>query len=108
MLLRSFRFSRKLTRRTIISMSSSPNAKRVKRTDGVSIGTHSGTFHCDEVVGCFLLTNYVNEYIGADVTRTRDSKVLETLPIIIDVGGTYSFESRRFDHHQVRSAVPWT
>lgn len=54
----------------------------------VRIGTHSGTFHCDEALGCFLLKQ-TPEFKDADVVRTRDPKVLQDLDIVIDVGGTY-------------------
>ena len=54
----------------------------------VRIGTHSGTFHCDEALGCFLLKQ-TPQYNDADVVRTRDPKVLQDLDIVIDVGATY-------------------
>jgi len=42
----------------------------------------------------------IPEYKDAEVVRTRDEKVLETLPIIVDVGGQYNPSKGRFDHHQ--------
>ena len=54
----------------------------------VRIGTHSGTFHCDEALGCFLLKQ-TGPFKDADVVRTRDPKVLQELDIVIDVGATY-------------------
>jgi uncharacterized UPF0160 family protein len=54
----------------------------------VRIGTHSGTFHCDEALGCFLLKQ-TPQFKDADVVRTRDPKVLQDLDIVIDVGATY-------------------
>ena len=53
-----------------------------------SVGTHSGTFHCDEALGCFLLQQ-TPQYKDAAVTRSRDPAVLDKLDIVIDVGGTY-------------------
>ncbi|CAI5532601.1 unnamed protein product [Closterium sp. Naga37s-1] len=38
------------------------------------IGTHNGTFHCDEAMGCFLLRRTL-KFRDADVVRTRDEKV---------------------------------
>jgi uncharacterized UPF0160 family protein len=64
-----------------------------------TIGTHSGTFHCDEALGCFLLQQ-TTPFAGADIVRTRDPEVLKGLDIIIDVGGVYDPETNRFDHHQ--------
>lgn len=54
----------------------------------VRIGTHSGTFHCDEALGCFLLKQ-TPQFKDADVVRTRDPKVLQDLDIVVDVGATY-------------------
>lgn len=54
----------------------------------VRIGTHSGTFHCDEALGCFLLKQ-TPEFKDADIVRSRDPKVLQDLDVVIDVGGTY-------------------
>jgi hypothetical protein len=61
-------------------------AKRQKM--GPTIGTHSGSFHCDEALGTFLLKQTA-AYADATITRTRDPAVLETLDVVIDVGGTY-------------------
>ena len=36
----------------------------------------------------------------APVVRSRDMAKLEPLHIVIDVGGTYSHEALRYDHHQ--------
>ncbi|GJP85409.1 hypothetical protein CLOP_g15522 [Closterium sp. NIES-67] len=63
------------------------------------IGTHSGTFHCDEAMGCFLLRR-TEKFKDADVTRTRDEKTLATLDAVIDVGGVYDPATDRYDHHQ--------
>jgi len=42
---------------------------------GKRIGTHSGTFHCDEVTGCMLLKNYTSEFKDCEIVRTRDKNV---------------------------------
>ena len=54
----------------------------------VRIGTHSGSFHCDEALGCFLLRQ-TDTYKDAEIVRTRDESVLSELDIVIDVGGNY-------------------
>ena len=59
-----------------------------KRSMPPRIGTHSGTFHCDEALGCFLLRQ-TPAFSDAEIVRTRDPKVLQDLDIVIDVGGTY-------------------
>ncbi|KAI9634991.1 putative GAMM1 protein [Dioszegia hungarica] len=78
-------------------MSSDPIAKRMKSTK--TIGTHSGTFHCDEALAVFMLRQ-TDEFKDADLVRTRDPKKLEPLDIVVDVGGVYSPEAHRYDHHQ--------
>ena len=52
------------------------------------IGTHSGTFHCDEALGCFLLQQTL-KFRDSDIIRTRDPSVLQELDVVIDVGGEY-------------------
>jgi hypothetical protein len=49
---------------------------------GKRVGTHNGSFHCDEALGCFLI-RLTSQFAGADVVRTRDSQVgpfLASLP----------------------------
>ena len=65
-----------------------------------SIGTHSGTFHADEVLGCVMLTKYTEEFKNAQIVRTRDESILKNLDIVIDVGKIYDFSTLRLDHHQ--------
>lgn len=54
----------------------------------VKIGTHNGSFHCDEALGCFLLKQ-TDLFKDADIIRTRDEDILKQLDIVIDVGGKY-------------------
>ena len=54
----------------------------------MKIGTHSGTFHCDEALGCFLL-KLTDQYKTARIVRTRSPEALQPLDIVIDVGGVY-------------------
>ncbi|KAJ1922717.1 hypothetical protein IWQ60_006339 [Tieghemiomyces parasiticus] len=63
------------------------------------IGTHNGTFHCDEALAVYLLGR-TERFGDNEVVRTRDPKVLETCDVVVDVGGVYDPESFRFDHHQ--------
>lgn len=66
---------------------SSPGNTTSKRKM-VQIGTHNGTFHCDEALGCFLLQK-TDQFKHAEVVRSRDQDVLKDLDIVIDVGGAY-------------------
>lgn len=80
------------------------------------IGTHNGTFHCDEALAVYLL-RLTKAYDGAgtcaahafllyllnivaDLKRTRDPAVLDTCTVVVDVGGVYDESQQRFDHHQ--------
>ncbi|KAL8138870.1 hypothetical protein V2J09_004871 [Rumex salicifolius] len=63
------------------------------------VGTHHGSFHCDEALGCFMI-RLTDKFSGAEIVRTRDSQVLETLDAVLDVGGVYDPSRDRYDHHQ--------
>ncbi|KAM6498136.1 Metal-dependent protein hydrolase [Amanita muscaria] len=63
------------------------------------IGTHNGTFHCDEALAVFLLQQTA-AYHDAGLKRTRDPEVLKTCDIVVDVGAVYDEAAQRFDHHQ--------
>ncbi|KAK3730854.1 hypothetical protein QZH41_009970 [Actinostola sp. cb2023] len=81
------------------------------------IGTHNGTFHCDEVLACFMLKQ-LPEYKDAEIIRTRDPALLDQCDIVVDVGGVYEPDKHRYDHHQrsftgnmqslTDSRKPWT
>ena len=76
--------------------------KRVKYDETPSdkvIGTHSGSFQADEAMGVWMLRQ-VPAYRNSKVVRSRDLKVLDTLDIVIDVGGVYDHAKLRYDHHQ--------
>lgn len=65
----------------------------------VVIGTHSGVFHCDEILACFMLQQ-LPKYQKARIVRTRDEAILKDCDIVVDVGSVYDPEKFRFDHHQ--------
>ncbi|UZP35824.1 hypothetical protein NXS19_003640 [Fusarium pseudograminearum] len=86
-------------RRLFATMAESA-AKRVKTSgNGPLIGTHSGHFHADEALAVHMLRR-LPTYRDADLVRTRDPAVLATCHTVVDVGGEYDAEKRRFDHHQ--------
>ena len=62
-------------------------------------GTHSGVFHCDEVLGCALL-KYTTEYSNPAIVRSRNPEIHKLVDILLDVGDVFDPESKRFDHHQ--------
>uniref|UniRef100_A0A8C6ZLD8 MYG1 protein n=1 Tax=Nothoprocta perdicaria TaxID=30464 RepID=A0A8C6ZLD8_NOTPE len=63
------------------------------------IGTHDGTFHCDEALACYLL-RLLPQYRDAEVIRTRDPQRLAQCDVVVDVGGEYDPARHRYDHHQ--------
>jgi len=70
-----------------------------KQCDRIMIGTHDGTFHCDEVLACWMLKQ-LPKFKRAEIIRTRDAVKLSQCDIVVDVGGIYDPENQRFDHHQ--------
>lgn len=65
----------------------------------VTIGTHNGSFHCDESLACSLL-KLLPKYNNAIVKRTRDPTLLDTCTLVVDVGGVFDQSKHRYDHHQ--------
>ncbi|TFY69783.1 hypothetical protein EVJ58_g227 [Rhodofomes roseus] len=76
-----------------------PVKKQKMEEDRKVIGTHNGTFHCDEALAVYLLKR-TKKYGSADLVRTRDPALLDTCTIVVDVGGIYDETKQRFDHHQ--------
>lgn len=75
----------------VSAFSTAPGLKRV--------GTHNGSFHCDEALGCFMI-RLTDKFRDAQIVRTRDQKVLDGLDAVLDVGGVYDPRRDRYDHHQ--------
>ena len=65
----------------------------------VKIGTHNGTFHCDEALACAMLKT-LPKFKSAEIVRSRDEKVLSECDIVVDVGAKYIPEKDLLDHHQ--------
>lgn len=61
----------------------------------VKIGTHSGTFHCDEAMGVFMLRQTA-QFADAEVVRSRDPEVLKVgLMHGLLGGGVYAVDWRK-------------
>lgn len=43
------------------------------------VGTHNGSFHCDEALACFML-RLTEKFRNAEIVRTRDPQVGYSLP----------------------------
>ena len=72
--------------------------ERFEPRDYKLIGTHSGAFHCDEVLATTMLL-WTNEFQNSAIVRTRNTEILDQMDILCDVGGVFNHEKRRFDHH---------
>jgi len=71
----------------------------------VKVATHSGSFHADEVFAIATLSLWADKKgLQLDITRTRDEAILNKSDIVLDVGGVYNPEKKRFDHHQKEGA----
>ena len=79
-------------------MATLPKLSKIE-TATTKIGTHNGSFHCDEVLACFMLKQ-LPEYQTSAIVRSRDPAKLEQCDIVVDVGGIFDLEKKRFDHHQ--------
>ncbi|XP_052524660.1 MYG1 exonuclease isoform X1 [Tympanuchus pallidicinctus] len=96
---------------------SGAGSKRARTEPVPRIGTHDGTFHCDEALACFLLRLLPRYRQDAEVVRTRDPQRLAQCDVVVDVGGEYDPERHRYDHHQrsftqsmrsLQPSKPWT
>ncbi|KAJ3437361.1 protein myg1 [Anaeramoeba flamelloides] len=63
------------------------------------IAVHSGTFHLDDALSCYMI-KLLPEYKNHTITRTRDETEINESDIVVDVGGIYDHEKKRYDHHQ--------
>lgn len=92
-----------LRRPTILIKMAESAAKRLKTdapSSSVTIGTHNGHFHADEALAVHMLRTHVPYYQNARLIRTRDPAVLAECDTVVDVGGEYDADRKRFDHHQ--------
>ena len=76
-----------------------------KEQNIITVVTHSGNFHADDVFGVASLTLlFEARKTPFKITRSRDKKVIQTGDIVLDVGGIYDEKENFFDHHQIGGA----
>merc|ERR1719188_1496471 len=75
-------------------------AKPSDAADVKRIGTHNGTFHCDEALACAMLLCLPAWQGKVEIIRTRDTPILDKCDVVADVGGVYDPAKHRYDHHQ--------
>jgi uncharacterized UPF0160 family protein len=68
-----------------------------KPMNNITIATHNGNFHADDVFSIAALKNIFSSFT---LVRTRDHEIINKADIVIDVGGEYDADAGRFDHHQ--------
>lgn len=66
-------------------------------TEHKTIATHSGSFHADDVFGVGVL---MGVFPSHTLVRTRSNERIAAADFAVDVGGEWSIERGRFDHHQ--------
>lgn len=76
-----------------IKILSSLTSEAKQRNDTLTIGTHNGIFHSDEILACAILC-LINSNMSIQILRSRNSEFLNICDICVDVGGG------KFDHHQ--------
>ena len=67
----------------------------------ITIATHNGNFHADDVFSIAALKNIFPSF---NLIRTRKLELIAKADIVIDVGGEYDADNGRFDHHQRNGA----
>ncbi len=65
----------------------------------LTIATHDGTFHTDDVFACATLSLAFKDQ-EIEIVRTRDGDTINNADIVFDVGDVYDSALKRFDHHQ--------
>ena len=78
-LLTHFNFHKHLTRSLMANasparVSASFSAASPVNAPPKRVGTHNGSFHCDEALGCFMI-RLTDKFSNAEIVRTRDPQV---------------------------------
>jgi uncharacterized UPF0160 family protein len=63
----------------------------------LTVATHSGTFHADDVFTYVTLRAATAGDL--QLIRTRDAEVLASADVVFDVGGIFDPATHRYDHH---------
>ncbi len=80
----------------LTALSTSNMTQNTQMTE-LTIATHNGNFHADDV---FAIAALKNVYPSFNLIRTRDLSLMAKADIVLDVGGIYDADAGRFDHHQ--------
>ena len=69
-----------------------------------TVVTHSGGFHADDVFAVATLQLTLGSE-NMQVIRTREDDEIAGADYVVDVGGQYDHDTKRYDHHQVGAPV---
>jgi len=69
----------------------------------ICVVTHGGKYHADDVFTVATLELLLDPRELA-IIRTRDQKLIDQADYVVDVGGLYDPEKKRFDHHMREGA----
>lgn len=89
-----------------------PNlSEKEKSENTLIIGTHSGTFHADEIVA-IALYSFTNSYKNIYIVRTRDLEILNKCDFVVDYGeGDYNHHtdgsSRKREKDEFGNEIPY-
>lgn len=70
----------------------------------ITIVTHSGNFHADEIFAVATLFLVLEKDYDISVIRSREDDIIKNADYVVDVGGIYNPDKNRFDHHQIGGA----
>lgn len=71
----------------------------------ILVATHDGRFHADEIFAIATLLLWAEKKnFTLNIIRTREEAKIDEADIVVDVGGIYDPEKKRFDHHQKEGA----
>lgn len=71
----------------------------------VTLVTHNGKFHMDDIFACATLQLVLDKQsVDYKVIRTRDTVLIDKGNYVFDVGGIYDPSKHRYDHHQPEGA----
>lgn len=64
----------------------------------ITVVTHNGVFHADEVFACAAI-KMAHSDMNVEIIRSRNPAIFEKADFVVDVGGKYDGK-KYFDHHQ--------
>jgi len=70
----------------------------------ITVVTHSSGFHTDDIFAMATLLLMLGKEVKVEVVRTRNMEIIDKADYVVDVGGVYNVEKKRFDHHQTGGA----